>query len=404
MFKGDLLIVDDSQAFCESIVDLLEDENWDVEFVLEGVEAIKKLETSEYKVVLLDLKMPGLSGIEVLNELNKRSLINRNYIIVLTGEITIENAVDSLQYGARDFIQKPAVVEFPDEFVKRIRRGFDWQSERLLNEDLRKERQKAIEESQLIVKSVGHDMSGSYYGSLMLRLQTLKRKISQLHDISGSRVNGLVNPETKQVKQDQLIEEIGKMNDLVNESDERISGIIDLMKFFKELGEKLKHLGNAISIDKSHTKRVDLTNIIKSAIRVYAESKVLENPDVDVKEDFAAEPLYISASEEDLLRVFLNLIENAYKAMEGSGTLTLRSRREGENIIAEVEDTGCGIPEDVIDKIWRPDYTRWKSTTGTGLGLLICRKAVENSGGSITVKSKENVGTTFRLSFKKTES
>jgi DNA-binding NtrC family response regulator len=199
MFDSDLLIVDDSQAFCESIVDLLEDENWKVEYVLDGTEAIRRLESSEYRVVLLDLKMPGMSGIEVLHELNKRSLINRNYIIVLTGEITIENAVDSLQYGARDFIQKPAVVEFPDEFVKRIKRGFDWQSERLLNEELRKERQKAIEESQLIVKSVGHDMSGSYYGSLMLRLQTLRRKINQLQEISSTRVNARVNPETGDV-------------------------------------------------------------------------------------------------------------------------------------------------------------------------------------------------------------
>lgn len=404
MFDNDLLIVDDSQAFCESIVDLLEDENWKVEYVLDGAEAIRRLESSEYRVVLLDLKMPGMSGIEVLNELNKRSLINRNYIIVLTGEITIENAVDSLQYGARDFIQKPAVVEFPDEFVKRIKRGFNWQSERLLNEELREERQKAIEESQLIVKSVGHDMSGSYYGSLMLRLQTLRRKINQLQEISSTRVNGLVNPETGDIKTEQLIEEVGKMHELVNESDERISGIIDLMKFFKELGEKLKHLGNAISIDKTHEKKVDLTQIIQSAIRVFAESKVHENPEVTVQEDFADEPLYISASEEDLLRVFLNLIENAYKAMEGKGTLTLRTRRKGDQAIAEVEDTGCGIPEDVIDKIWRPDYTRWKSTTGTGLGLLICRKAVENSGGTISVKSKENVGTTFTLSFKNIES
>ncbi len=404
MFEGDLLIVDDSHAFCESIVDLLDDENWKVEYVLEGAEAVKKLENAEYRVVLLDLKMPSMSGIEVLNELNKRSLINRNYIIVLTGEITIENAVDSLQYGARDFIQKPAVVEFPDEFIKRIRRGFAWQEERLLNEELRKERQKAIEESQLIVKSVGHDMSGSYYGSLMLRLQTLKRKINQLRELSSSQVEGLMETKSANIKKDQLAEAIGKVHDLVNESDERLSGIIDLMKFFKELGEKLKHLGNAISIDKAHSKRVDLTQIMQSAIRVYAESKVLENPDVKVKEEFADKPLYIFASEEDLLRVFLNLIENAYKAMEGSGTLILRTRQEGDSVIAEVEDTGCGIPENVIEKIWRPDYTRWKSTTGTGLGLLICRKAVENSGGTITVQSQENVGTTFKLSFKKTES
>jgi len=403
MFDGDLLIIDDSLAFCESIVDLLEDEKWIVNYVLDGSEAIDTLKRYQYRVVLLDLKMPGISGIEVLNEMNKLSLINCNYIIVLTGEITIENAVDSLQYGARDFIQKPAVVEFPDEFIQRIKRGFKWQEERLLNEELRLERQKAIEESQLIVKSVGHDMSGSYYGSLMLRLQTLKRKINQLQEISGTRVNGLIDPETGSVKQDQLIEEVKKINALVNDSDERITGIIDLLKFFKELGEKLKHLGNAISIDKAHKKKVDLTGIVQSAIRVFAESKVHENPKVTVKEEFAGEPLYISASEEDLLRVFLNLIENAYKAMDGIGILTLRTFPNGDEVVAEIQDTGCGIPEDAIEKIWRPDYTRWKSTTGTGLGLLICRKAVENSGGTISVNSRENVGTTFRMTFKNYE-
>ncbi|MDD3807512.1 MAG: response regulator, partial [Candidatus Marinimicrobia bacterium] len=61
MFKADLLIVDDSEPFCESIIDLLEDENWKIEYVLDGTEAIKKLEENEYRVVLLDLKMPGMS-------------------------------------------------------------------------------------------------------------------------------------------------------------------------------------------------------------------------------------------------------------------------------------------------------------------------------------------------------
>lgn len=404
MFKADLLIVDDSEPFCESIVDLLEDENWKIEYVLDGTEAIKKLEENEYRVVLLDLKMPGMSGIGVLNELNKKNIIDRNYIIVLTGEITIENAVDSLQYGARDFIQKPAVVEFPDEFIKRIKRGFNWQKERLLNEELLQERRKAIEESQLIVKSVGHDMSGSYYGSLMLRLQTLRKKVNQLQEISRTLMETLINPETGEVNLGHLQETLKTINDLSNESEERIVGIIELMKFFKELGEKLKHLGNAIAIDKTHVKKVDLTQIVKSAIQVFAESKVQENPQVTIVEDYADEPLYISASEEDLLRVFLNLIENAYKAMEGKGTLTLVTYQKGDDVIAKVIDTGCGIPEDAIDKIWRPDYTYWKSATGIGLGLLICRKAVENSGGTISVESKENVGTTFTLTFKKIES
>ena len=117
MSDKDILIIDDSRPFCESIMELIEDEtSWTVDFITDGEIGIKQLETHSYNVVLLDLKMPGISGLDVLNRLDQSALIKKNYIIVLTGEITIENAVDSLQFGARDFIQKPTVVEYPDLF------------------------------------------------------------------------------------------------------------------------------------------------------------------------------------------------------------------------------------------------------------------------------------------------
>ncbi len=402
MFKGDVLIIDDSLSFCESVQDMIQDEeNWTVEYVLNGENGLKKLSEEEWRVVLLDLKMPGMSGLDVLSSLNEKKCISRNYIIVLTGEITIENAVDSLQYGARDFIQKPAVVEFPEIFMERIRKGFHWQEERLINERLRLEKQKAIEESQLIVKSVGHDMSGSYYGSLMLRLQTLRKKLHQTGQILDQNiVQQLAESENKTVAET-LENDIHKVQALIQNAVERSDGIIELMKFFRELGEKLKHLGNAISIDRSHDQQIELSAILRSALYVFADSKIQENPKVKIEEHYAAESLWIMASEEDLIRVFLNLIENAYKAMDGEGVLMLKTFARNGEAVAEVTDTGCGIPEDKLDKIWRPDFTSWKNTTGTGLGLLICRKAVENSDGKIAVSSKEGQGTTFTVTFRR---
>ncbi|HDR04432.1 MAG TPA: hybrid sensor histidine kinase/response regulator [Candidatus Marinimicrobia bacterium] len=402
MFKGDVLIIDDSLSFCESVQDMIQDEEaWHVEFVTNGESGLKKLSEEEWRVVLLDLKMPGMSGLDVLSTLNEQNRIGRNYIIVLTGEITIENAVDSLQFGARDFIQKPAVVEFPEIFMERIKKGFCWQEERLINDKLRHEKQKAIEESQLIVKSVGHDMSGSYYGSLMLRLQTLRKKLQQTGQILDQNIIQQLFDPSRQNSPETFEEDIRRVQALIINAVERSDGIIELMKFFRELGEKLKHLGNAISIDRSHDQQIELSAILRSALHVFADSKIHENPQVRIEENYAADPLWIMASEEDLIRVFLNLLENAYKAMDGEGVLTLRTFVQNGEAIAEVSDTGCGIPEDKIDKIWRPDFTSWKNTTGTGLGLLICRKAVENSDGKITVASKEGQGTTFILTFKR---
>lgn len=399
MFYKDILLIDDSEPFCISIQEVLEDNNWSVVYNTNPESGLEFLEVKRFKVVLLDIRMPIMSGLEFLAELVKRGLIQRNYVIVLTGEITIENAVDSLRLGAKDFIQKHAVVEYPDLFLERIEKGFLWQQERIENEHLAEERKRAIEESRLIVKSVGHDMSGSYYASLMLRLQTLQKKIEGFKKAVENCFETI--PDGVNIAKDRSPDECRKkMLELVDESIEKGRGIITLMGFFKELGEKLKHLGQAIDIDKSHKKTVDLNALVKEAIHLFTDSQLAENPDVELIEDYSESPINISASEEDLIRVFVNLVENAFKAMDGTGTLTTHVYRENGYAVVEISDTGVGIPEEKLDRIWRPDYTNWSGKQGTGLGLLICKKAVENHEGEIHVNSVVGKGTTFTIKFK----
>lgn len=401
MFNADVLIIDDNLAFCESVIDLLEDErDWNIEFAQDGEKALELLKKKSYKVVLLDLKMPGMSGLDVLKKLNDNELLQKNYIIVLTGEITIENAVYSLQYGATDFMQKPFLVEHPETFLRRVEKGFKWQDRRLSLEALEREKKQAIEESQLIVKSIGHDMSGSYYGSLMLRLKTLQKKVIQMNELIDKDITIDLNKISDEPIAENLKKNIDIIQSIAHTIKDRSYGIMELMYFFKELGESLKYLGQAISIDRSHDGIIELNSIMKSAIHFLAESKVQENPEVKVIENYVEEPLNILAPEESLLRVFLNLIENAFKAMDGKGTLTLSTIKEGEYAIVSIEDTGCGIAENRLESIWRPDYSQWDNATGTGLGLLICRKTVENVGGEISVESKLGVGTKFIIKFK----
>ncbi|MCK4640167.1 MAG: response regulator [Candidatus Marinimicrobia bacterium] len=399
MFYKDILLIDDSEPFCKSIQEVLEDNDWSVVYNTNPESGLEFLEVKRFRVVLLDIRMPIMSGLEFLAELEKRRLIQRNYVIVLTGEITIENAVDSLRLGAKDFIQKHAVVEYPDLFLERIEKGFLWQEERIENERLAEERKRAIEESRLIVKSVGHDMSGSYYASLMLRLHTLQKKIEGFRKAVENCFEAI--PDGANIVNGKTPDECRKkMLGLVDESIEKGRGIITLMGFFKELGEKLKHLGQAIDIDKSHKKTVDLNALVKEAIHLFADSQLAKNPDVELIEDYSESPINISASEEDLIRVFVNLVENAFKAMDGKGTLTTHVYRENGFAVVEISDTGVGIPAEKLDRIWRPDYTHWVGKQGTGLGLLICKKAVENHEGEIHVNSVVGKGTTFTIKFK----
>jgi DNA-binding response OmpR family regulator len=84
-----ILIIDDSRHFAESVSELLAEERWSIDIALDGEEGLRKLDAREYDVVLLDLKMPGMSGLEFLQHLETRGMQDRNYVIVLTGEITI---------------------------------------------------------------------------------------------------------------------------------------------------------------------------------------------------------------------------------------------------------------------------------------------------------------------------
>lgn len=378
-----VLIIDDSRHFAESISELLSEQDWRIEIALNGEEGLARLSAKEFAVVLLDLKMPIMSGLEFLQRLEEPGLTDSIYVIVLTGEITIENAVDSLRLGARDFIQKPAVVDQPEVFVQRIEKGFQWQDQRIIHEGLIEERKNALEESRLIVKSVGHDISGSYFTSLMLRLRAMEKTFARIE-------SELDHPEAPA---DTIRERIRPLN---AESRNRLQGIITLMEFIKELGNKLKHLGEAIAVDEKNMVVLDLSSLARKTLEIYA----INRTDIRVQTDYSAKALPILASAEDLNRVLMNMIENALRAMPGGGTLRLRTYESSGQAAIDIEDTGIGIPPEVQDRIWRPDYTNWSGESGTGLGLLICKKVIENHNGTVSLRSAPGQGTTFTIRFR----
>ncbi len=107
----------------------------------------------------------------------------------------------------------------------------------------------------------------------------------------------------------------------------------------------------------------------------------------------------VNVDSERLKRVFINLIKNALESMEGKGKLRIAVHREQikkrEFISITFEDTGYGIPEDDLEKIFDPFYTT--KTKGTGLGLVICKRIIDAHHGNIEVQSKVGIGTTFTV-------
>ncbi len=112
-------------------------------------------------------------------------------------------------------------------------------------------------------------------------------------------------------------------------------------------------------------------------------------------EDTTADAPEILVDEPKLKRVLTNLIQNAIDAMPDGGKLSISSTNAQKEVSISIRDTGVGIPQDVMEKIWTPLYTT--KAKGIGLGMPICRRIIEAHGGSISVDSTVGKGTTFTL-------
>jgi two-component system, NtrC family, sensor kinase len=98
-----------------------------------------------------------------------------------------------------------------------------------------------------------------------------------------------------------------------------------------------------------------------------------------------------------LNQVFLNVIMNAAQAIKGPGQVTVSTASDGQHILINIEDTGCGIPDEVLPRIFDPYFTTKPTGTGTGLGLSIARDIVTEHGGRIQVKTCVGSGTSFQI-------
>ncbi|SCY02864.1 response regulator [Alkaliphilus peptidifermentans] len=113
-----ILIVDDEKNIRLTLKQCLQNDDYELDTAVNGEEAVPKILNNEYDLVLLDIKMPGLNGMEVLNKLREKS--NKVNVIMMTAYGTIENAVEAMKMGAIDFVSKPFTPEEIREMVTRV--------------------------------------------------------------------------------------------------------------------------------------------------------------------------------------------------------------------------------------------------------------------------------------------
>ena len=128
----------------------------------------------------------------------------------------------------------------------------------------------------------------------------------------------------------------------------------------------------------------------------------LRSHNINVETEFADDLPSVQADTQQLRQVFLNLLTNASDAMSDGGTLTIRARHGVLDtgppaVVIEFSDTGSGVRTEDLPKLWEPFFTTKPEGKGTGLGLPICRRTVEEHGGTINLESLPGKGTTVRI-------
>jgi len=125
--------------------------------------------------------------------------------------------------------------------------------------------------------------------------------------------------------------------------------------------------------------------------------KQFEKSAIKINTDYNHNTKPIEADPHQIEQVFINLFLNAFQAMSGAGLLNIRTQSSSEYLYFEIEDTGRGIPEEEIDRVFDPFYS--KSPNGTGLGMAIIKRILNQHNAPFKLISKVGLGTTFKISF-----
>jgi two-component system sensor histidine kinase/response regulator len=349
-----LLLVDDEEVVLDSCRAILEGGDYEVAVAVSGSEGLQKVAEFAPDLVFVDLKMPGMSGMQVLEELH--SLDPTIVSIVFTGFATIESAVEAMKRGAYDFLPKPFT---PDDFRAMIRRGLEWRRLVLETTALRREREALRDNFAAIVS---HELR-SPLGAVQQNLFVLIRELSAV--ISEDQQRRL----------------------------ERMSSRID------DLLGLISRWLRGFSVDFTGLKESFLPVAIGEPVAKAVESAQAEAVRKEVDVVATVDPAAaVFGDEGTLTEAVLNLIGNAVKYSRPGGRVTVTAVRELEKVVVSVADTGVGIPEADLPRIFDGFYrgqAAESGTSGAGIGLAVTRRIVEIHGGAVTAKSEPGRGSTF---------
>jgi signal transduction histidine kinase len=395
-----VLIVDDERSIRITLAEFLREDGFDVDTAEDAFIAEQLLRAGSYDVVVSDVILPKINGVELLHKI--RGASPHVQVIIMTGEPTVETASEAVRAGASDYLFKPITKQAILRAVSNASRvkSIDDEKRRLeevnrkYQEDLEHlvdERTAALVTSNRKLKEAMADLKKAHEQVIRQeRLRALGQMVSGIaHDFNNllMPILGMTDFLLDDPEMWQDVAETRSTLETIKAAATDAREIVRRLREFYNPGEQLATV--PLDLDIVVQEVVSLTESIWRA-QAEAEGRSVEL-EVDV-----AEAVEVQANGSQLHELLTNLIINAVDAMPEGGTISVKARGEDKRVAVEVSDTGTGMPEDIRKRCLEPFFST-KGERGTGMGLAMCYGIVQRHGGKLDIESVSGQGTTVRF-------
>jgi len=404
-YRNRLLLIDDDEEIVKRLKKFLEKEGYEVLCAYSGNEGLNIIENHKIDVVITDIQMDDMNGIEVLQRAKK--LYRDIEGIVVTGFKDQELAIKSLRAGAIDYITKPVNL---DEILFSIKNAI----ERInLNRD-RLYRNRELKISSEIISKMNKELERR----IEERSKELDQTQAQLFQTSklatlGEMSAGLAHEMNQPLGGISLVSRyMRKLMERDKLSNEEIDSCLgDIEASVKRMAKIIQHIRTFARQEALQFIEVDVNETIDSALSLLGEQLRLH--DIEISLELGPELPKISGEPYQIEQVWINLISNARDALderekqisEGEShstnykkSLNISTVYDPESEMPSVEvrftDNGIGLKEEQREKIFEPFFTTKEVGKGMGLGLSICHGIIETHKGEILIDSKAGEGET----------
>lgn len=363
-----VLVIDDEMGPRESLRMLLKP-SYEV-FTADNVDSgLQLLQEKNPDVVVSDIRMPGTSGIEGLRKI--REIDPHVSVIMLTGFGALETAKEALRLGANDYISKPFDArEMREVIAKNIERT-----------RVHRTSQRTAGELQEL-------------NSRLMKEVAQKERLASLGQASAEIVHDLGNPLSIVLGYVQLLSKKLEQNDSPGEASAKELKIIEQnVRLCRELLVMWQSYGTD---DGMRAQPISVSGIVREVVQG-AES-IAREAQVQLSSEISDDECTLLGNSVQIQRAIQNVVVNAIQAASDTqGTVTVSCTPKDFYVDVRVADTGPGIPPEQVNRIFDPYFTTKQGKSGTGLGLYITKKVVEDHNGSIKVEGAPGQGTTLTI-------